>query len=363
MAGSWWPDEPDPDLLGWAFAPGGNGNAARAGAGRARRKLDPRRLVILTTSAGGDLCREILLAPETGALRRYGKDWQADWAERLADTAEMAIVETDTGDLDSPEAVRRYGEVAVSLLREASADADAEIHLSIAGGRKPSAAILALAMSLFGRQHDRMSHVLVSRDLEGHPGFFYPPPASVKMAGPDGRVIDGSAARVTLIDIPFPRLRGMIDHESAPFEALVAEISRKLARPRLVVDAVRGRITWDGRPFPLPPALGAWLSWLAAVQWRTGKGLPRVGASRADYLRHYRRFATGMRSAQAMKRLPDPLDPEWMEEKASRIAKLAEDCGIRPRGARLVQREGPRAQARYRLSLDRAEIGVNPPDG
>jgi hypothetical protein len=58
----------------------------------------------------------------------------------------------------------------------------------------------------------------------------------------------------------------------------------------------------------------------------------------------------------AAARLPDPIDPEWMEEKASRVAKLATDCGARPRGASLVARIGRRAALRYRLALDPHEI-------
>ena len=106
----------------------------------------------------------------------------------------------------------------------------------------------------------------------------------------------------------------------------------------------------------MPPSIAAFLAWLAA-ETASGRGaVPRVGAPRDGYLAHLRAFAGPGGVERARRRLSDPLDPEWMEEKVARTNKLGTDCGMRPRGARLVQRVGARAAAGYRLALDPAEI-------
>ncbi len=48
---------------------------------------------------------------------------------------------------------------------------------------------LGIAFQLFARPQDRLSHVLVSPpDLEGHPEFYYPPPAPTAYQTKTGRV-------------------------------------------------------------------------------------------------------------------------------------------------------------------------------
>jgi CRISPR-associated protein (TIGR02584 family) len=47
-------------------------------------------------------------------------------------------------------------------VRAVTADPEASLHVSIAGGRKTMGFYLGYALSLFGRPQDRLSHVLVS---------------------------------------------------------------------------------------------------------------------------------------------------------------------------------------------------------
>lgn len=317
------------------------------------------RLVILTTRTGAAACRRLLLDPRSGALAAYAADWQAPWVEALASHVALEVVETDSGDLDGARWTGLFADRALALIGAICADPGTALHVSVAGGRKPASAILALALALCGRERDGLSHVLVSDEAASNPGFFFPARRSRPMAVAGGRAIDAASVAVRLIDIPFPRLRQSMPDAAAGFARAMAAASRAAPEPRLVVDLPGRRILWEDQPLALPPALAGWLAWLVAETLKGAPGLPRVGAASAGYLAHYSAFIAGP-IARAKARLADPLDPEWMEEKAARISKLALDCGVRPLGGRLIWRDGPRAHATYRLALPPAEAALIP---
>lgn len=268
------------------------------------------------------------------------------------------MVATDSGDLDDLRSAQAYADHIMHIMREICSDPRTELHVSLAGGRKVSAALLALTISVCGRQQDRLSHVLIPGAVLANPDFFYPPPNRKDMMFGDGSIVDLATVPVTLMDIPFPRLSRLFPSGSREFSNVMAKISDRVSHVRLTIDYRQGTICWDDRPISFPPALAGWLAWLADSQLKGTKGVPRVGAPRSAYMQFYARF-TGIAHQQRMSAiLPNTLDAEWMEEKASRLAKLAMDCGIRPRGARLIQRCGPRAHAVYRIALDAHEIDV-----
>ena len=104
------------------------------------------------------------------------------------------------------------------IVRELAADENVRIHASIAGGRKTMGLYLMTAMQLFGRNEDKMSHVLVSKDVEfGAPKFFYKPenpeavlaPNGIPKIKADGTVLTTGDVGIYLADIPFIRLRGI----------------------------------------------------------------------------------------------------------------------------------------------------------
>lgn len=104
------------------------------------------------------------------------------------------------------------------IVRELTSDENVRIHASIAGGRKTMSLYLMTAMQLFGRHDDKMSHVLVSKEVEfGAPKFFYktPKPEPVLDPGgktkikPDGAVVTTAYVNIYLADIQFIRLRGI----------------------------------------------------------------------------------------------------------------------------------------------------------
>ena len=112
------------------------------------------------------------------------------------------------------------------------------------------------ALSLFGREQDRLSHVLVSAPFESSWEFFYPTPYPQVIATQGGRELaDAATAQVRLAQIPFVRLRPVLPaamrDDTAGFLAVVQAADRHLAPPRLLLDVPSRSIEADGQRIPL----------------------------------------------------------------------------------------------------------------
>ncbi len=317
----------------------------------------PERLVIIATPRAADLARRVLLAPGRSAIEDWAREWGVPCSAGLVGEAELVVAPSDSGDVDEDHGAALLAECAFRVLSRLTADPASELHVSIAGGRKPAAALLGVLMAILGRTQDRMSHVLVRPEAAAAAGLYFPARASRQVLAGGGTTIDAADLDLALIDIPFPRLAlGAAGSEG--LRDFFARLPREGGRARLAVDLGAGTLLWDGTTIALPPAIAAFVAWIALAQAGGAEGVPRVGAPRRDYLAAYGAFAPGAAAFRAAARLADPLEPEWMEEKVARTNKLADACGIRPRGARLLQASGPRARAVYRLALDRGEIRV-----
>ena len=96
----------------------------------------------------------------------------------------------------------------VRLLRDLTRETSA-IHASIAGGRKTMGYHLAMAVMLFGRPQDQLSHVLVTPPFESSPNFLFPgQPWPAHHA--TGALLEPDKATVHLSLQPFVRFRDNI---------------------------------------------------------------------------------------------------------------------------------------------------------
>jgi len=315
----------------------------------------PTRLCLLTTSAAAPGLELAVLA--TGAaLDRLALAWRAPWAAKLRETAVVHTVATPSGDLSDGVELATFADASVALVRELTVEPSAALHVCLAGGRKSAAAAMALAVALYGRKQDRLSHIVVDDPYAAHPLFFFPTPDASPLLGRDGRMIDARSAVVRLIDLPFPRLRAFAPTAARDYAEAIAAAQASLDRVTLTIGIDSGQVRWDGRPLPLPPALMSWLAVLADDLVGGGVGVARVGASALCFLSAYRRLRGDGAALRLSGRIADPLDAEWVEEKCSRLVAAANRIGARPRGGALVARTGRRANARYRLALDPAEV-------
>ncbi len=121
-------------------------------------------------------------------------------------------------DLRTPEDNQAAADFMLEHLRQFTENPDLRIVASIAGGRKTMGALLYAAMTLIGRETDRITHVLLDERLEQQrdPKFYYPQNKR------EGR-------GVNLADIPFVPLRNKfqdLGRMPGSFSRMVAQYSR-----------------------------------------------------------------------------------------------------------------------------------------
>ena len=117
-------------------------------------------------------------------------------------------------DIKTPSDNEATADTITQLVRSFTESENGVLHVSLAGGRKTMSYYTGYALSLLGRDQDRLSHVLVDAAYEGCPDFYYPPPVSRLINNRQGEEFDASQATVVLADIPFVRLRSNL---SEPF--------------------------------------------------------------------------------------------------------------------------------------------------
>ncbi|MEY2874537.1 MAG: hypothetical protein RLZZ373_1908 [Pseudomonadota bacterium] len=224
------------------------------------RRFLPTEIVALTTSEGARRIRLALLSESPGGLHQLIRDYalppmlfgeEQIHTVRDAQGALLADIRSDHDNACMADAI-------TALVRDLTADPDCALHVSIAGGRKTMGYYAGYALSLFGRAQDRLSHVLVSAPFESSFEFYYPTPYPKVIQVEGGRSLaDAATAVVSLAQIPFVRLRGVLPAamlaERAGFQAVVQAADARLGPARLVVDVDRRCIEADGAPVKLAP--------------------------------------------------------------------------------------------------------------
>ncbi|MBD3338448.1 MAG: TIGR02584 family CRISPR-associated protein, partial [Candidatus Lokiarchaeota archaeon] len=151
----------------------------------------------------------------------------------------------------------------LKLLHSLTEDPNTVLHCSIAGGRKTMSIYFAYALQFFGREHDRLYHVLVHPDeFQNHPEFYYIPPNPEILETADGREISTENASIDMIEIPFIRLgakREYIfgDKWLLTYEEMVRLTQAKIEQlpdlPQLIIDVKRNKVSIGLRKIHLSP--------------------------------------------------------------------------------------------------------------
>lgn len=237
----------------------------------------PTEIRLITTARGAQEARHTLLSEDPGWFHRLRADYRLPDIAFADDT--IAVITGAHGEpLDDILTEADNAAVAdfiTEQVRALTEDANASLHVSIAGGRKTMGFYLGYALSLFGRAQDRLSHVLVSPPYEQFPEFFYPAPLARFVRDNGGRTLDARAARVHLGDIPFVRLRdGLPEHViagRARFSEAVAEAQKALPPVALALDPATRTVTAGGERLLLKPAQFAFY-WMMAERCLAGRG-------------------------------------------------------------------------------------------
>lgn len=250
-------------------------------------KVLPSRVIFITTGIGAAKIKEQLHTPLAAfagqtawqAMRRALK---AKDHELIAEEPRLiGIANKKSGtfdplpDIQTPEENDIAASFILEEVRRVAMNPDTPLIASIAGGRKTMGALLHAAVTLLGRETDRLTHVLVSPPYETLPGFFFPGQPGGPVPTQDGREVHPpEKARVQLADVPFVPLRNRFDdlrEIPGSFNGMVRKWSKTLkadaARPALVEISYRQKmLRVDDQPFKLSIKVLAVLHFLLEQQ-------------------------------------------------------------------------------------------------
>ena len=332
----------------------------------------PTEVRLITTEEGAERAKLSLLHPESGWFHRLRADYGLP---PIAFGPEHIHVLEDAGgrpldDIRSPEDNERAADAITDVVRDLTRGDDSALHVSIAGGRKTMGFYLGYALSLYGREQDRLSHVLVNAPYESHPQFFYPTTSSqvIYTPPPHNRPYDTRDAEVTLAEIPFVRLRDELpedlkDHREGKvrFSEAVAAAQRAIGASELAIDLPARRLRAGGKNLALSPLHLAFLAWLARRHKEGREGVecpvPEIPepAHAEAFLAEYRRIIGEMGDDErTTKRLCDDngMTREFFSQTKSKLHRaLKEKLGQRRAAPYLVARYRSGSRWLYRLDI------------
>ena len=176
---------------------------------------------IITTKEGKERIYAELLSGGTGWFYRYLDEYGIDPKSIKFDKDTIHVISDSSGreisdimdESDNEALLKKCLELTFSFTK----DPDTRVFFSIAGGRKTMSACLMVAAQMYGREQDRIYHVLVSPEFERNKDFFYPPKKSklIELRDENGNPFfkETKYANVNLISIPFLSVKKLFPSE------------------------------------------------------------------------------------------------------------------------------------------------------
>ena len=326
-------------------------------------KWVPHEIRLVTTAEGAERARLTLLDPKSGWFHRLRREYRLP-AIRFGPESIRVVQDTKgrpLGDIRTAEDNAAAADFLLREIREATRNPHNELHVSIAGGRKTMGFFAGYALSLCGRPQDSLSHVLVDPPFESHPAFFYPTrePHVIHTPPPEIRPLDASTARVTLAEIPFVRLRELLERSGQTpeggFRQTVAAVQQALY-PELWLDRGKGIVTAGGVEVRMRPAEMAFYAMIARAS-RQGQGVHCPSGSEDQplaqaYLQEYEQCARGRDIERTRRALRRGMDREYFLERVSRANRALRDAlGAERSYGFEIQSVGRRTETEYRISV------------
>jgi len=198
----------------------------------------PNKLRIITTSEGEKRLKHSYF--ESSGWQRFVEAYPV--YQHLIWDEQSILVAGNLTDISSASDNNIMMNAIFQVVRDVAKDGE-RILASIAGGRKTMSYYLGLALSLFARETDVLTHVLVPPAWERDRDFLFPQPDEIE--------------KVNLIHTPFVRLRRFLAPEmkSAEVEDVIAAAQSNLdkaAKPTLIVDYAARQVEFLGKRVELP---------------------------------------------------------------------------------------------------------------
>jgi CRISPR-associated protein (TIGR02584 family) len=240
----------------------------------------PTEIHLLTTTKGAQHSKLALFNENGGWFYRFCQDYDVDGIDFNENHIHTLINERGQtiDDIRTPEENNAVANLITRQIREFANDPNCALHVSIAGGRKTMGFYAGYALSMFGREQDRLSHVLVEPEFEGHPNFFYPTPYSSIIRTRDQRdILDMREAKIDLAYLPIVRLRHVLDRsvvdENQDFNILVNQLQRSFEDPELIIDTQNRCLIISDKIVELSPANFVFYCWMAQRQLNNQSGI------------------------------------------------------------------------------------------
>ncbi len=165
-----------------------------------KQAVQVEKIIVLTTATGKECLDKTIRA--NGLIYQLYNDYKLSTLK--LPLLEINLLNDDKGnpltDVRTDYENRLAASQIMDVIRVLSNDKDNTLHCSIAGGRKTMSAYMALALNLFGRKQDTLSHVLVfPPEKETDKSFFYPKPGD-------------KFTQIEVAEIPYVRLRDKLNN-------------------------------------------------------------------------------------------------------------------------------------------------------
>ncbi|MFZ5518650.1 MAG: CRISPR-associated ring nuclease Csm6 [Candidatus Zhuqueibacterota bacterium] len=169
-------------------------------------------IVIITTDECFEVLSEKLLNFKTGKYYEFCMEWKIDYRSINFGFDSILVAPSVPSDIDNIAEINLpLMNVMLHTLKKLTSFPDTVLHCSLAGGRKTMSVYFAYALQFFGRPQDKLYHILVTPEqFENHPDFYYIPQAHFNLLTVNGKIISTSLARISLIEIPYVRLKKTI---------------------------------------------------------------------------------------------------------------------------------------------------------
>jgi CRISPR-associated protein (TIGR02584 family) len=336
----------------------------------------PHEIYIITTSTGKKIIKDTLV--KKGILNELFTEYNIP-PVTLKDDSFIVPKDENNRELDDIKDDRDnaiVGNCICSFIKEKAKEENSRLHCSIAGGRKTMSFYLGSALQLFGRQRDKLYHVLVSPEFEANPEFFYKPRKNRIIKTRDGKELHTKNARIFLAELPFIRLGNKFFLSGKTYNELVIESQREIDSvficPPLIVSLKDNTIRIGGDiEFSLQPSHLAFYTALLSIKLTCNhKGLcekcndcypviSKAGPDRGllDLMNGYYRKIKPFTDEEMSKTWNDPsLLRQYISKINDQIEKHVKDEKVSM--CYKIKACGSHGNKRYGIALDKNRISI-----
>ncbi len=336
---------------------------------------------ILTTAKGAEIAWN-RLGGDAGAIADFQREYDIGWKIEFSRKNLLVFkqrnadgTETPLEDIRSSADNETLASELLGFIKELTADPNVVLHCSLGGGRRTMSAYMMLALMMYGREDDELTHVVINEEFETNPDFFFPPKESKPMAIRVGysnklSIINTSEAKLEVAQIPFVRLRNSLGDDVVKVEnglqQLITIAQQKLDRTtpnRLVIEMATGQARFGSKPIALRGVKLALLTYYAdnKINFCVERDRPVCGECQAcfdnpasdepRFLEFYRQFYGGS-TEQLEEAGEGRLDADILMSYHSKINKTLQPLSIK------IDSRRQWGGTKYGISLDKNLIEI-----